>query len=464
MFSGSSLSALPQLAIVLGIMVLVHEFGHFAAAKLCGVRVEAFAIGFGKRLIGFVHNGTDYRLNLLPLGGYVRMAGVGDEPISGSEQQASTLDPGELQNHPRWQRTIIALAGPVANFLLAFFLMFGLFLTHNEIPEYFSQPVTADYISPTSRVAQTGMVFGDRLVRFDTVENPTWEDVEQRASTVDLNKQTAFSFTHNGQRVDKQIFVESKGKPEDFTFESLGLVPVMQDRPVQVSEIADAKVPAARAGLKSGDKIVAIDGIHPHSVPALLAYLQDQAGKPAMLTVERQGAQQPLSLSITPALMDTQEGKSYKLGFTPVLPPVVVKHMPVAEAAGKSEEFCIKNSRLIFDVLHRLFTREVSVKSLSSPIGIGVQVHQAFEAQGWLPIIGTMALISLNLGIFNLLPIPILDGGMIAFLAIESLMRRDLNQQLKERIYQVAFVCILLFAAVVIFNDITKFLPIHGKP
>jgi regulator of sigma E protease len=124
----------------------------------------------------------------------------------------------------------------------------------------------------------------------------------------------------------------------------------------------------------------------------------------------------------------------------------------------------VRNSKLIFEVLQRLVTRQVSVKSLSSPIGIGVQVHQAFEMSGWLPIIQTMAMISLNLGIFNLLPIPILDGGMILFLAIESLIRRDLNPRFKERIYQVAFVCIILFAAVVIFNDITKFLPGHPRP
>ncbi len=164
-------------------MVLVHEFGHFAAAKLCGVRVEAFAVGFGKRLFGIVHNGTDYRVNLLPLGGYVKMAGVGDEPISGSNQTHATNDPGELQNHPRWQRVIIALAGPVANFILAFVLMTALYMHHHEVQSYLDEPAVVDYISPGSPVAATGIQSGDRIVHFDNRENPTWGDLESDAPT-----------------------------------------------------------------------------------------------------------------------------------------------------------------------------------------------------------------------------------------------------------------------------------------
>jgi regulator of sigma E protease len=444
-------------------MVLVHEFGHFAAAKLCGVRVEAFAIGFGKRLFGFVHGGTDYRLNLLPLGGYVKMAG---EMGPTGEDQVLTADPGELQNHPRWQRTIIALAGPVANFILAFVLMMGVYMAHNEVQQYVSQPATVDYISPNSQAAGTGIQVGDRVVHFDTLENPTWEDVEIR-SQLNLNQSTPFSYVHDGKRVDTKILVESKGRNDEFDFQKLGLVPVMQDTPVTVLSVSDKpNMPAARAGLRAGDQILSIDAFHPHSLPALIAYLQDQAGKPANLVIERKvdGQAQQIAVAVTPEQGDTAEGtKSWQIGFRAEPPPTIVEHYAFGKAAAASWDFNKKNSLLIRDVLQRLFTRQVSVKSLSSPIGIGVQVHEAFDLPGWVPIIGTMALISLNLGIFNLLPIPILDGGMIAFLAIESLMRRDINQQLKERVYQVAFVCIVLFAAVVIFNDITKFIPTHIK-
>ena len=137
-------------------------------------------------------------------------------------------------------------------------------------------------------------------------------------------------------------------------------------------------------------------------------------------------------------------------------PPAKVERLPLNQAVVASWKFNKKAASLIFEVLHRMFTRQVSVRSLSGPIGIGSQIHEAVQMPGWMPLIGLMAYISLNLGIFNLLPIPILDGGMILFLAIESIMGRDLNQQIKERVYQVAFVCLVVFAAFVIFNDITK--------
>jgi regulator of sigma E protease len=243
----------------------------------------------------------------------------------------------------------------------------------------------------------------------------------------------------------------------------------MQSSPVTVFKVTDG-MPAKAAGLEDGDTLLAIDNQHLHSVEALLAYLKDDAGKPVVLTVERKqstGAFETIPIPVTPVYADAQQGKSWQTGFTPVRPPMHIDHLPIAAAVAASWDDNVKNSKLIFEVLHRLITREVSVKSLSSPIGIGVQVHQAFEASDWLdplPVIQLMAMISLNLGIFNLLPIPILDGGMIVFLAIESLIRRDLPPRFKERIYQVAFVCIILFAAVVIFNDITKFLPVHAKP
>ena len=460
----------PRFAIVLGIMVVVHELGHFVVAKLCGVRVEAFAIGFGKRLFGVVHNGTDYCVNLVPLGGYVKMAGVGDEPVSGSEQSRpqvrATLDPGELQNHPRWQRALIAVAGPVANFILAFALLAGAYMFDNQVPAFFRQPATANYVSPNSQMAKTGIQPGDTIVYFDNQENPTWGDILERAPA-NFNRATPFGYVHNGQRVMTKLYVEAKDatRPEDFDFEKLGMIPIAQTVPVQVDTLADNTSPAAVAGMKPGDKIMAVDGQHPRSVDALLAYLQDQAGKPAQVTVARlvDGKVTTANLTVAPTQGETKLGKAWMLGIKTVPPPVTVEQMDFGKALKASKVDNLKNSVLIFDVLHRLFTRQVSVKSLSSPVGMSVQVNEAFEQQGWFPIVATMAMISLNLGIFNLLPIPILDGGMITFLFIESLMRRDLNQQVKERVYQVAFVCLVLFAAVVIFNDITKLLPVHVK-
>lgn len=440
------MSTIFELAIVLGIMVLVHEFGHFALCKLCGVRVEAFAIGFGPRIFGFRSGGTDYRLNILPLGGYVKMAGE-------TPGEAKTSDPGELQNHPRWQRVLIAVAGPFSNFLLALALMTAVYMVHNEVQEYLSGPAVADYVPANTPISRTGLTAGDRITQYDNVDNPTWDQVAVR-SLLNLNQTIPFAFTHQGHTIDTKLFVESKTGAENFSLDHFGLIPRMQTVPIEV-EALEPNMPAEKAGLKAGDKIVSIDGLQLHSVPALLAYLQDRAGKPAAITVSRNGTTVPLE--ITPQLADIGDGsKDYRLGFRYVQPPVKVEKLPFGQAVAASWNFNWKAAKLIGEVIKRMFTRQVSVKSLSGPIGIGQQVHEAVQMPGWMPIMSLMAYISVNLGIFNLLPIPILDGGMILFLLIEEAIRRDIDQTIKERVYQVAFVCLIVFAAFVIFNDITK--------
>lgn len=440
-----------QLLLVLGLMVLVHEFGHFIVAKWCGVRVEAFAIGFGKRLTGFYRGGTDYRINALPLGGYVKMAGE----IPGEE---TSNDPGDLNNHPRWQRMLIAVAGPVANFILAFGLMTGAYMLHNEVNQYEFGPAVTDYESPSTPVAKTGIRSGDTIVHFDNIENPTWEDILNHAS-LNINQTVPFSYVHNGQRFDTKLYLPFKGSADKFSVDAalaLGLVPKMQDTPIKVAK-PTAGGPSDRAGLKPGDEIVNVDGVTIRSVPVLRWYLSDQKGKPAVLDVLRDGKQ--MSITVKPELADSGDGSGtqvYLLGFRAVEPPVRVEQLSFVKSLSASWAFNKKSSLLIVDVLKGMFERHISVKSLSGPIGIGQVVHEAAEAPGWMPLIQTMAGISINLGMFNLLPFPILDGGMIFLLLIESAFRRDLPMPIKERIYQVAFVCIVLFAAMVIFNDITK--------
>jgi regulator of sigma E protease len=447
------MTTIVQLLLVLGLMVLVHEFGHFIVAKWCGVRVETFAIGFGQKIVGFRSGGTDYQINILPLGGYVKMAGE----IPGEEV---SNDPGELNNHPRWQRMLIAVAGPVANFILAFGLMVGVCMTHYEVNQYESGPAVTDYISPGSPMAKTGIQTGDTIVSFDGIDNPNWDDVLNEAA-LNLNRSVPLSFVHDGKRVNTSLQISTTAtSPDQFDPFTLGFVPKMQATPVKVSALV-AGTPADRAGLKPGDEIVSINSLAVHSVPALLAYMQDQKGKPAMLDVLRDGRH--IAIPVTPELSDAGDGtREYRLGFQYVPPPVTVEKLPLGKSARFAWNFSKKSSRLILDVLKGMFERHISVKSLSGPIGIAQVVHQAAEMKGWMPLVQTIAGISINLGMFNLLPFPILDGGMIFLLLIESAFRRDLPMPIKERIYQVAFVCILLFAAMVIFNDITK-LPFFVK-
>ncbi len=380
------MSTIFELAIVLGIMVLVHEFGHFAVAKLCGIRVETFSIGFGKRLFGIKRGDTDYRISILPLGGYVKMAG--DNP-----GEAPTGDPGEFNAHPRWQRILVALAGPFANFALALALMAGVYMLHNEVQEYISGPAYTDYIPANTTAATTGIHAGDLIVHYDTVENPTWDQVAIR-SLLNINQPVAFSYLHNGQRVDTKIVVESKGGADNFSLDKLGLIPKMQPTPVQVDSL-EPNMPAIRAGLQPKDEILSIDGLQLHSVPALLAYLQDQAGKPASLEILRDG--QTVPMQITPELADRGDGvKDYRLGFKYVQPPVKVERLPLGKAIVASWDYNKKGSLLIVEVLKRMFTRQVSVRSLSGPIGIGTQIHQAVQMPGWMPLIGLMSYIRLE--------------------------------------------------------------------
>ncbi len=436
-----------EFAIVLGIMVLVHELGHFIVGKLCGVRVETFSIGFGTRLFGFQHGGTDYRISLLPLGGYVKFAGE-----YGAEADATA--PDDLNAQPRWQRVLIALAGPFANFLLAFFLLFLVAHYHHEVDQYLTGPAVVDYVPQNTIAAADGLTAGDTITRFNKENHPTWEQIINE-SALNLNRALPIEFTHNGQTVAGSITITAD-PVTDFSEDNLmaaGLIPRMDPGPITVLSVA-ANTPADRAGLKSNDQLVRINNLTPHSVYALLAYLKDSKGQPASLGILRNG--QPLTLTAIPEKMESPGAETqYRLGFTYRPPAAAVQQLPLGAALVQSYHDNRKGSKLILRVLHGLFTRHVSVKQMSGPVGIAQQIDIATQMGIW-PLIELMSVISLNLGIFNLLPVPPLDGGMIFFLVIESIMRRDVNQQVKELIYQVAFVCIILFAFFVLFNDITK--------
>jgi regulator of sigma E protease len=435
-----------EFGIVLGIMVLVHEFGHFAVAKLCGVRVETFSIGFGPRLFGWRRGDTDYRLSLLPLGGYVKMSGdiPGEQP---------TGDPGEFNAHPRWQRVLIALAGPVANFLLSFVLLIFVSMFHHEVDQYLSGPAVVDYVPMNTPAARAGLSAGDTITSFNYRANPTWTQIIED-SALNLHRTLPITFTRNGQTQSSTLAIDTSNSDE-FTPDSMpeiGLIPRMQAAPITVMSV-EGDTPASRAGLQSGDQLVQIDTLRPHSVAALLAYLQDRGGAPANVIILRNG--QPIQIVIAPEKLPTNGQPEYRIGFSPKPTPVDIQRLPFGQAVVQSAKDNLEDSTLILRVLKGMFTRHVSVRSLSGPVGIAQQIDLAVQLGFWT-LLRLMSTISLNLGIFNLLPIPILDGGMILFLLIESVMRRDVNQDIKERVYQVAFVCLIVFAVFVIFNDITK--------
>jgi len=269
------------------------------------------------------------------------------------------------------------------------------------------------------------------------------------------NHAVPFSFSHEGQIVSRTLDMAPSGAA-DFAEEgpaAIGLIPREQPGPIGVETIS-AGTPADRAGLKPGDQIVRIDELYPHSVTALHAYLKDRAGAPSTLSVLRNG--QPLTFTLSPEKVDSAPSYAqYQIGFLPHPNPVDIVQLPLGAALQQSLKDNRDGSTLILRVLKGMFTRHVSVKSLSGPVGIAQQIDIATQLGLWTLLV-LVATISLNLGIFNLLPFPPLDGGMILFLLIESVIRRDVNQEVKERIYQIAFVCVVFLAVFVLFNDITR--------
>lgn len=430
--------------IVLGIMIIVHELGHHLVAKWFGVRVEIFSVGFGRRLFGKVWHGTDYRLSVLPFGGYVKMAGM--DAVE-SKIESRTDDPGEFLNHPRWQRVLIAVAGPAMNILLAIGILTGVFMVRYEHEATTDSPAVIGFVAPDSPAAKAGLAIGDRIVRFDNVNSPVWEDVFLKSM---LNARNPIDVTvqRGDQVISKSVVPEPKGKEE------IGAIGVYPARAILV-EAVEPDLPADKAGFQPGDELISANGMPLRSLEQFKAFLQQDNGKPVDVTVRR--GDKTVSSTVTPIYDEPRPGmgKEWRIGFQ-ATSPIHVDKLPFSKAFARSLEQNKKFSLLIVELLQKMIQRKVNMKQVDGPLRIGQAVGQAVKQPGWTAILQLMAMISLNLGIFNLLPIPILDGGLILLTAIEGLMRRDISQRLKERIYQTAFVFLVIFAAFVLFNDVTK--------
>jgi regulator of sigma E protease len=432
--------------LVLGIMIVIHELGHHLVAKWFGVRVEVFSVGFGKRLFGKVWHGTDYRLSALPFGGYVKMAGM--DAVE-SKIETRTDDPGEFMNHPRWQRVLIGAAGPVMNILLAIVLLTGLFMVRYTHPAFLEKSVEIFAVDQDSPAAKSGFQPGDRVIRIEDKQNPTWEQFG--ISMLLYSDRPVDVAVMRGNEV-VHLKMQVNTKYED-NFQGL------QPKESNIVNEVTPGMPAEKAGMQRGDEVVALNGQNMPSMQSIIKFLQENKDKP--LTVKVLRGEETKEFTVTPVLSNVEGDSKYRIGFTSS-GALHVDKLSLPEAFTRSVQENKKNSLLIFTLLRKLVEQKVSLKQMDGPIGIGRAVSTAVqrptvEAKA-VNLIYLMAMISLNLGIFNLLPIPILDGGLILLTTIEGLMRRDISQRLKERIYQTAFVFLVLFAVVVIFNDVTKWM------
>jgi len=425
-------------AVVLGVLVLIHEWGHFIAAKMCGVRVDVFSIGFGSRIWGWKRGDTDYRVSWLPLGGYVRMAG--DNPA-----EERTGAPYEFLSRPRWQRFIIAVAGPIMNIVTTFAIFWAIYaLVGMPTDASLRQPSQVAAVSPTSTA--NGIQPGDRIIEVNGVKTPKWENVEDALDSVRPGATMSLDVLRDGQ----QKSLQAKMPTDPNAAASVVGYPAQT---VVIDEI-EPGYPADKAGLQPGDKIIAMNGQPVVAWGQLVDAVRDSDGMPVRFLVQR-GSQQ-IPMTMTPVKgMDPSSGEMvWQVGIVPKVEQTYEHQGPITSISDAADA-TDRTAAEIVDVLTGLFSGKVSVRDLAGPVGIVRMSGQAAK-RGPTTLLELTAVISLNLGLLNLLPIPILDGGHVLLLLIESGMRRDLSIAFKERFVQVGLVFLLGVFAFVMYSDILK--------
>jgi regulator of sigma E protease len=446
-------------SLVLGVMILVHEWGHFIAARLFGVRVDVFSIGFGPRLFGWKSGNTDYRISIIPLGGYVRMAGQDPTEIDsvrgpdGSAANSPTGAPDELMSKPRWQRAVISAAGPAVNLVFPILLLTVYFVAIGvPYPVFEDKPVVVTSVPANSPAAAAGLRSGDKVVSLNGEQTPTWAQAEKIITKAEPNTKLSVEIERDGQRHTLEVPLQEKEieQPEL----ALGFAPI---KPM-LEDVAPG-LPAARAGLKEGDLIRVVDGQEIRWWGQFTERVRGSAGKALSLDIERKG--QPVHVVVTPQAGNNDRGETvYQIGVQ-VHEDSAYRRVAFVEGVRFAGAKTFETIDDTLSVVGRLFSGRVSVRQLQSVVGISRAAGQAVH-KGAQAVISLMVLISVNLGILNLLPIPILDGGNILLLAIEGGLRRDLSMAFKERFVQVGLVFLLVLFAIVMYNDLARLLGGHS--
>ena len=422
--------------LLLAVMIIVHELGHFWAALAVGVRVETFSIGFGPRLFGFKRGDTDFRLSLIPLGGYVRM--LGEQP--GDEQ---AVDPASFQAKARWQRAVVIVAGPLMNILLAIFILTGIYMYRFPKVDD-SGPAVITEIEPGSAAEQAGLQVGDRILQFAGQTNPKW-DYLAKQEMLNGNHAMDVAVQRNGHRLDLSVTPRIDPK------EGLGTIG-WDYQNIEIKDIEPGK-PAQAAGLKPGDIFVSINGQLVASRSVVQDAVSHSGGNAMDIQIKRAG--HPLHFSVTP--IKTKDSP-FRIGlvYGEALPfPVEIVKLSFPAALAESLRENRERTSAVLETLRSILQRRVSAKAVSGPIGLAKGSGEAFKQGPWT-YLSFMSFISLNLAIFNLLPIPILDGGTLLLLFIEMLLQREVSMNIKETVLKLGFVLLMMVVVFVIYNDLTK--------
>ena len=423
--------------LVLGILVFIHELGHFLVAKWCGIRVLAFSLGFGTPLFRKTVGGTEYRISSIPFGGYVKMAGENPE-----ENRAGA--PDEFPSRPIWQRALVAVAGPAANYLSAMVMLWVVFMWGVDRPVYYERPIVGAVVD-SSAAELAGLRAGDSLVSINSKIVTTWEDIE--AVFAQQQREYRFVFFRDGEQMSAILALERNGAalPRNPTG---GVLPPL---PAVVAEV-NQRTPADRAGLRAGDTVISIDGQRIYSWFQLMDIVEDWNQRdPLQFTISRHDT--TLTVFMSPEYdseagrrivgIRVSEGESERISYPP------------AAAFQRGLDKAWEYTTMIFDVIGKLISREVPASQLAGPVGI-IPASGFMALQGLSPILNFMALIGINLAVLNLMPLIITDGGLLLFLLLEAIRRKPLSIKTQMNINRVAIAFFLLLFLFVTFNDLRR--------
>ena len=418
---------------VLGVLVFVHELGHFLVARMLGVRVITFCIGMGPKLLKYRRGETEYAVALLPIGGYVKMAGENpDEPHTGAAD--------EFLSRPKWDRFRILIAGPAMNIALSLVLMTVVLAREARVPLFESDPVDVAVVMKGSPAEQGGIRPGDRITKVGRYRTATWEDF-----FLTIGGRAERDVTITLLREGREMVVTVK--PEAQTRMRIGDIGVLPKVHPSIRSL-EAGGPADRAGLKVDDVVLALNGEPIVFSGQLSSEIRQYPERQITLTVQRAGG--TLDIPVVPR----RQGEIGLIGIG-IQDPYRTIQPTILGAMKMSVERNVQFAGLIVQTLHGLVTRETSPSQLMGPVAIA-QMSGDQAAAGWIPLLSFMAMLSLNLGLINLLPIPVLDGGHIFIMAVEGLVRRDLSIKMKERLMLAGFMVLMVLMVTVMYNDLAR--------
>lgn len=427
--------------VLIGVMILLHEAGHYFMARLFDVKIDAFSFGFGPRLFGFKRGETDFKVCAIPMGGFVKMAGEqpGDD---------GAMDPRAFPLKPRWQRLLIIFAGPAVNVVLAVVILTGLYMY--EFPRLINpaNPVIGSVVAggPADRA---GVREGDRIVQIDGQMDPTWQDVQIKAIS-SARKTMDLWVNRDGQRMNLRV------TPDYNDDQGMGNAGWTARAEVHITTFACSIDAAKDAGLRQADELLRIDNTDIRTADQVIDAMGASNGAPVRILYRRDGAEREVTVKPVWSACGSGSKEAWRIGVG--LGPYEIVKLPPGDALRESVKENTQSGLLFYKFVRGMIEQRMSPKNVDGPIGIARMSGEAAK-QGPTAFLGLMAMVSMNLAVVNMLPIPLLDGGGILMLLIEMLMQRDLSLRIKESIVKVGLVFIMALVVFVIYNDISKAIP-----